>query len=224
MASVSNKVKLSMALGTLVLAGGIIACLVSGRDEEGARRGEDRLEGRMMEVLDKEDPDRARALREKVDRLRAILDNKKKEALTKIEQREKVEETDGLTPDEQGSLRQLVSRLYDPAAISRVLSSEDPQASGEYSREVNRNYQEMMKGDEFDVEGGRVLVSDAVKKALSRVSVLKSYTLSIMHAHMPGDPERQSMMVNRVNEQFGKRLETVSELYPFLDIPLVEAP
>lgn len=228
MASSGRNVKLLIIVGIVVAGAGVAAYLFFG-GEEAATVSEEKPTGKMIDVLEKTDPERADAFKKKADRLKKILENRQKEAERKREEKARDEadrnvEENGLTTREAEVVGKLVSRLYDPEEIAAVLASSDPDASAAFVRGLDEAYQDAMKSDYLEVDGDRVPITPPLRHALQRSNVLRSYSMNLMHAHAPGDLDRQREMVDRVNKSFSSRMQSLADMYPFMNVPLVESP
>ncbi len=225
MASKSGGKKWLVVVVILLLAASVAAYILI-EEDEGLVENE-RVDGVTIDVHANQDLDRSVELQEKAKKLRAILDAKKKmgeQDLARNEAPETSENPNELTDVEKRALQEKLSSMYDPQELLDVLSSKDARAGGEHSRKINEAFGEIARAKSIEWSGGQLPVSESMRMALGRVNVVRSYSLNLMHAHIPQDPARQWEMVNRLNEQFSSRVSTVNDLYPFLGVQLVETP
>ncbi len=207
-----------IAVAVLLCGGAVAVFLIPGGD--GDPPAEPKIKGSIMEAASGEDARRLQAVKKKMERFRHVMHKQQAEAEERLQTAG--ESKLNLEPREKSALKAAVGGCYDPRAIQRAL---DEKRTSQYASEVIEKCNGIRRAQTLDTPTGPVPMTKEMKEVVKRSSWLKNYALTLIKTQKPSEQEdEQWKELKQINDKFEYKLQSVSDLFPFLEIEMMEIP
>ncbi len=205
-----------IVVAVLLCGGAVAAFLVLGGD--GDPPVEPKLKGTIMEAASGEDAEKLQVMKKKLERFTQAMRKKQAEAEERLQT--PGESKLNLDPREKSALKTAVGGCYDPRAIQRAI---DEKRTSEYASDVIEMCDGIRRVEALDTPTGSVPMTNEMKEVVKRSSWLKNYALSLIKTQKPsGQEDEQRKEIKQINDKFEYKLQSVTDLYPFLEVEMME--
>ncbi len=205
-----------IAVAVLLCGGAIAVFLIFGDD--GDPPVEPKLKGTIMEAASGEDAKKLRVMKKKLERFTHAMRKKQTEAEERIQAAG--ESKLNLDPREKMALKAAIGGCYDPRAIQRAL---EEKRTSEYASEVIEMCDGIRRAETLDTPTGSVPMTNEMKEVIKRSSWLKNYALDLIKTQKPSEQEdEQWKEIKQINDRFEHKLQSVVDLFPFLEIEMMQ--